>query len=429
MISNDFRKYIYALGGLLVLAYLVKVAMESGDFKVYLEAAKYIEAKKSPYNVWFFVSEGNYNLYLYSPLWASILIPFSHLPDFISNLVWLLANVYFIYRIWDLLSKYIDTNGLSKNQLKWIFILTFVMSIRFILYNFDMIQMTIFLLWGCLESLRLIKEKHFLIGGILLALIINIKILPVVLIPYLLYRGFYKGVMIAFLFGVFFLFLPSFVVGWSNNLLLLSDWWGVINPNNAEHLMESDLGPHSLTALIPSLITETDGALPYKRNMLNLNTTTTIYILNSVRLLLIILTIYFLKWPPFTTAKSKLNELREIGFILLLIPLIFPHQQKYAFVLAMPAIYYLIHFVIFNYNSRKLTMTKATWIIIISSIAFSFILMTLSTDGLSGRDLNRITQYYRTITWGALILILALVLSSPSITNKTNELRLTKTKN
>ncbi len=418
MNQEKLKKGFYVVVGVLVSAFCIKLAFNNGDFKVFLEAAKLLKAGENPYNVWIFVSEGNYCLYFYSPLWVVLLTPFADLPNFIPNLIWLVANLFFLYRSWILLKQYVEKFYLSIKQLRWLLFLCLLMSFRFIMYNFGMIQMTLFLLWGCLESIRLMRDQKPGWGGVLLALVINIKIVPIVLVPYLLYRRYFKGLLYVLIFTTAFLFLPAIYTGWNQNLYLLSEWWVVINPGNAEHLIEAELGPHSLTALIPTLLTETSGALPIKRNLLHLSEHHAIMVLNIFRLALILFTLYFLKWPPFAGAKTKLTQLRELAYLILLIPLIFPHQQKYAFVLTLPALFYLSHFIVVNYSYKNIVLTKPGWYLLITLLCGSFILMTLSTDGLVGRDFNKITQHFKTITWGTLLLIWALVIAKPQITEK-----------
>jgi len=428
MRHKKFTKYIYPILILIAVAYCIKEALGNGDFKVFLEASKLVRNGENPYNEWIFVSEGNYCLYFYSPLWAILLIPFSYLPNFIPNIIWLFSNLFFLYRIFHLLKGFIDLNAITKRQLFWIIILCILMSIRFILYNFGMIQMTIFILWAVLESYRLIKDNKVVYGGMLLALAINIKILPIVILPYLLYRSYIKGFVWTLVFSIAFLFLPIIYTGWSTNNFLLTEWWSVINPTNSEHIVETDLGLHSLTALIPNLLTKTTGKLSISRNIVNLNETTAIVVLNIIRVSLIVLSLYFLKWPLFKTAKNMLFQLRELSYIILIIPLIFPHQQKYAFVLIIPALYYLIHFGIINLAYRNQVMSGLRWYTFIVIMCLTFILMTLSTDGVIGRELSNIAQHFKTITWGALLLIFALILADPLITFKTKKLQITKPK-
>ncbi len=253
-ISSAWQRYIPWLAGVLILGFLIKTATANGDFKVLLEAAKLIAAGKNPYHLWIFVSEGNYDLYYYSPLCALLLVPFTYLPYFIPNFIWLLANAWFLYRTWVLLNKYIAIHCLTRGQKGWLLLVTIVLSARYILYNFEMMQMTVFLLWGSLESLSQFKKGRAIPGSLLLALIINIKILPIVLLPYLIYRKESKAALYTLLFSVFFLLLPALFTGWQGNLQLLSSWWNSINPVNAEHLAETDLGLHSLTATERALL-------------------------------------------------------------------------------------------------------------------------------------------------------------------------------
>jgi hypothetical protein len=413
MPNTNIKRIIPYLLFILVLGFLIMLALRNGDFNLFLEAAKLVAAKKNPYHEWLSIVKENYGYYFYSPLWATLLIPFSYLPNVIPNFIWLLANAWFLYRIWILLLKFIDLQNLSGKQYKWLLFFSILLNARFILYNFELIQMTVFLLWGALESLDLFRNRKFLSGGALLALIINIKILPLVLIPYLIYRKEFRGTLSTLFFSIIYLFLPGLFLGWSNNLFMLSEWWSVINPGNAEHLLEMDLGIHSLTALIPALLMKTEGVLPFSRNIFNLDIETTTFILNAVRTGLVIFTLYFLKWPPFKQAKSRLNEIHELSYIFLLVPLIFPHQQKYAFLLASPAFFYISYFIIYNFRSPSRMINKTTASVIIILFILSFALMTLSTDGVIGRNLNQVTQYYKTITYGAMILIILLIICTP----------------
>lgn len=397
-------------------------ALGNGDFKVFLEAAKLLRNHENIYNNWIYVSEGVYCFYFNSPLFALILIPFSYLPNFIPNLIWLLLNVYFLYRIWQLIIKYFDLKGFDSNSKNLLIVLSFLFTLRFILDNFGMIQMTIYILWSVFESLESFKNKQNFKGGAILALAINIKILPVVLIPYLIYRNQLKPVLITTVFFIIFLFIPSVFFGIGFNNFMLCEWWNVINPLNSEHLIETDLGLHSLTALIPTLLHKTTGEIDCIRNFVDLDIGYVELILNSVRIFFILFTLYFLKNFPFKAARSKTHEIWEISYIILLIPLIFPHQQKYAFVLIFPSVAYVIYFLtsLYKYNHKE--YIKSTWKIVVISLIIVFILTTISTDGIIGRELNRITQHYKTITYGTILLLILLAKCDPRYIDKNKTL-------
>ncbi len=411
------RKFGPYILGMIVLAYIVKLAMGDGDFKVFLEAAKLVKSGEDPYQKWIYIKEGHSCLYFYSPLFALVLIPFSYLPNIVPNLLWLLFNSWCIYRIAKLLVHYIDTEILSTRQLQWILALTLFLNLRFILYNFTLIQVTLFLVWGMLESLRLFREGKFWYGGMLLALVINIKILPIVLLPYLIYRKEFKGAGITLFFLCIYFLLPAFFVGWEFNKTLHLSWWGTINPSNQEHLIEAGLGPHSLTALIPVLLTPSTGELPNVRNILNLDPATAILIMNACRLILVVLTLFVLKLPMFTKTKSKPDELREIAYIFLIVPLIFPHQQKYAFVFLIPAIFYVATYMVSLYELKDPRHNRKFNFLLILSIIF-FILTTLTTDGLIGKQLNQLSQHFKLVTYGTLVLVWILLLCKPESLNQ-----------
>ncbi len=407
------KKFATLLFALFWLLFLIKEAFGNGDFAVYLKAAERVANGESPYNEWIFIDVGNYCQYYYSPLWLVLLLPFQKVAYFAPNLIWLLANTYFLYRIFKLLRTYLPVEGLSKKAIGLITLLSLALSARFILYNFQMIQMTPFILWGALESVYLFKKNKPIWGGVILALIINIKIIPLVLLPYLLYRKYYHGFFATLFFYFVFMFLPAIVLGWEYNMSLLSDWWFSINPMKSDNLIEMQKGAHSLSALIPHLLTETEGTLDYRRHVMSFSPKTAILITNFIRAGLISLSLYFLKWPPFVQVKSKRSELRELSYLLLLIPLIFPRQQKYAYAFAIPALYYLNYFLMVYGKEQKLFVSALRYKSILVLCILSFVLMTLSTDGVVGKEFYQITQHYKTITWGALLLVAALVMARP----------------
>ncbi len=405
----------YTIGFLLVLlvAYLAILAKEKGDFRCFLEAAGLMREGKNIYGV--YLSDG-IGLYYYSPLFAMLLVPFTYVPPFIPNLLWLIFSAFLVYRIWKLIREDFDLTAFSKKQINLLIFITFACMIRFLLYNFGLIQMTIFMLWAILESNRLFDQNKPVQGSILLALAINIKLLPLVVLPYLVYRKKYKPFLWTILFLIVFLFLPVLFIGYETNSFLLSEWWHVINPSQKGHQFETEWGVHSLTALVPTLLMVTEGELTMKRNIMNLSPDLVSKITLLVRLLFIVFTLYFL-----TNNKNKvitaIQKNWELAYITLVIPLIFPHQQKYVFYMLFPAIAYITYFLIYVHNTNYTVIRKSKWNVIVGLMIMAFALMTLTTDGLIGRHYNNITQHYKTITYGAVLIAVALAISNPRYLN------------
>jgi hypothetical protein len=272
-----------------------------------------------------------------------------------------------------------------------------------------MVQLSIFLLFCCLEAVHQAQKGKTWLSALLLALGIVIKLLPLVVLPYLLYRKLWKPLPMMLLFIGLFLLFPAFLFGWEMNLDLLRDWWSIINPGNAEFVAEQNKfgeGVHSLSALLAAYFSDTPSfmGIDSPRVITVLSHEALSSLLSALRFFFIACALYFLRTRPFKPAISKVHQLWELSYILAVVPLIFPHQQKYAFFFLVPAIIYVV------YHFLLSTRTKLTAGLLI----LFFVLSVLTTDGLIGKQLNDLSEHYKTITFGAFELLLALARTDPS---------------
>lgn len=401
--KNTLKYFIFGIALILVI-YHTWQALGGVDFDVFLHAGEKIRNHQNVYQPPFIR-----NLqYFYSPLFALILSSFSSLPYWIPECIWLIFSCYWIYRSWILCTRYFNTSILSsKNYSIW-FWLCVLFSLRFILDNFTQVQMSIFLLWATLESLHLLKKRKIFIGAALLALAINIKILPILFIPYLFYRKKIKEGFLVILFLIVYLYLPILFIGYEYNHFLLNEWWKIINPTNPEHIIEATNGPHSLDAMLSVFITNTNNEMEFKRNILNLSFKEVNLIINITRLFFILLTLYFLKSLPFKTVSNTLKEFWEMSYLFLITPLIFPHMQIYNFIYVCPMIMYLLYFFIVQ-KQRNINVSFSIIYFGIISIMFTPII---------GRDvigayLFHLLQYYRILTFTAILLIPIALMANP----------------
>lgn len=375
----------------------VVTSVDGGDFDIYLEAARKLYAKQNIYAPPFIRGLQ----YYYSVFFAMALIPFSY-TVFLSELMWSLLSYFFLYRTYILIKSYFDLTKLNAKQYRTWVILIIILSIQFILYNVAMIQITFFLFWAVFESLHLISKKREMQAGILLGLAINIKLMPLVILPYLFYRGYFKALTITIALFILFLFLPAIFIGHDFNQILLSEWWKIINPANKEHMFETDIGTHSIVALLPVFLTDTTGEMPFKRNFLNLEPATVSLIVNIVRLLFIALSIFFLRSFPFKKEDNKLKLIWEISYFVMLIPLLLPHQQKYNFILVLPMIIYLLYFFINSYRNNTSPVYRVFFGLFIMSV---LIYTPLYGSDIIGKFLFRYTQHFRLLTFCTIFLI------------------------
>jgi len=337
-------------------------AHKGGDFDVFLQAADKLWLGANPYEPPFIKDDLQY---YYSPFFAWVLMPFTMLSWWIPEFAWLLFSAWCYYRCWKLIEQYLNPKYLSRNQYVFWIISTLLILFRYINDNFHMIQMTFFLLWVCLESTDLVWKKRPIAGGALLGLGIAIKAMPLPFVAYWLYRKKFKA--------------P---------------------------------GLHSLTAFVPVYFTQTVGLIPVQRNFFNYSAEEAMVITNAARFLLVVGTLFFVGLEPFVDKVSSRRRLHETAYICLCIPLLFPHQQKYAFLFVMPAVAWLIYWFLARKQASK-PMQGVHWRSLIWFVA-ALMVLTLTVRGVLGRYGYDWAQHFRVMTVGVLMLIPVLYRCKPA---------------
>lgn len=274
------------------------------------------------------------------------------------------------------------------------------------LFNISQVQMTVFICWTIFKCIHLLENNKNIFAAVLLALIINIKIMPIVFLPYLLYRKYYKAFSFTIFFSLVYIFIPIFFIGYEYHSLLLNSWWNEINPIANKNLLETEKLYQSLTSAIPVLLTPNTTYMGLKRNILSLSVKEAQLIMNLIRALLILFTLFFLNSLPFKKAASKLNTYWELSYLFLITPLIFPHQNKYAYFFLLPSFIYIIYFLIVKYRQYS------------SFLLFYVFMITTPFTPFIGRDiigkyLFDLFQFYRLMVFATIFLIPVLYYCHP----------------
>jgi hypothetical protein len=234
--------------------------------------------------------------------------------------------------------------------------------------------------------------------------------MPIIILPWLLYRRLFKPSFYVIFFVVLSFFISAAMIGWKYNMELHASWWNLINPSNKIHLIDVDEPEfHSLTTLFPTLLMENVGGpfdLKLKRNIANLSVETVTMIIQISRIFLVCLTLYFLRSLPFRKVQSRLHQWWELSYIFLITPLIFPHQQFYAFFFMLPAIFYIVYYLIVNYPAEKLSRIGLC----------VFFVLTSFVGGMLGFA-RHFSSHYKLITYGSLMLVFLLAHARPSKLN------------
>lgn len=391
---------------LLLLLWSALSASNENDFDIFLDAGMKI---KNHINI--YLPPFKYNLpYLYSPFFALLLSPLSWLPYGLIEFFWMLFMFYNLFDLWRMSKTYFNLHNLRNTQVNLWLGATIFYILTTTLFNISQVQMTVFICWILFKCIDLLENNKNILPALLLALVINIKIMPIVLLPYLLYRKYYQAFSLTIIFSIILIFIPVLFLGFDYHALLLQSWWKVINPASNENLLETEKLYQSLTSAIPVLLTDNTLYMGFKRNILNTSLQTAQVITNIFRVVLIMITLLFLSTKPFKKANTKLNIYWELCYILLITPLIFPHQHKYAYFFLLPCFIYLIYFIIIKY--KEFSKILLTFIILIT-IPFTPI---IGKDVIGG-FLFDLFQFYRIMVYASILLIPVLYYCNPDKLN------------
>jgi hypothetical protein len=407
--TDTLKKYLFlSFAGIALAIYVFIESQGNGDLFIYLSASSDVFDGVNIFEKKYV--EGYH--YFYSVLFAIVLKPFSYLPLQLANLIWLALNLFLVIRIFMLIKNLLPLHDFTKKELLILRIGGFLFSLRFIHENLHHLQITILILFLSLQGMQLVfsnKPKPFW-GALLIALGINIKLLPIVLVPYLFYRGFFKAGVYIILIYAGLMFVPALVIGWEQNQLLLATWSELINPFNSNHVLDTEERSfHGLSTLLSTLLVQNPGdvyALNIKRNIADISIEQLNVILNTLRGLLVLFTFYFLRSKPFQSNVGLKHRFWELSYILLLIPLIFPHQQHYGFLFICPAFIFCLYYFLRN---RK-TFSKGKYYFMMSLGIVIYMLCNLK---LILGNYNEYYEHFKILTYGALLLIILLAMCVP----------------
>lgn len=401
------RNSLTVLAFLLILSYIVAKALEGGDFIGYLAAADALYHYHNCYNTLFtYAGRPVFVQYSYSPAFAIMLIPFSQLPPIFSTILFLCTFPLMIFRIHQITCKRLGLNMLSPHVITIWALLLYASTLRYFLHNFEMVQANLLLLYLSMEGLYQIDEKrNNLSGAVLIALGAIIKILPAIFIPYLFLKKHYKAGIFCSLILAALIFAPLPFWGWSFTSTLLTDWWGIINPWRPEYTTQASVyggaGIQNLSAFISAVFSS--GTFRHFLPALAFFTPETVKLIITVlQLSLMLFTLYFTTKTVMRPYGNVVDFAAE-AYVFLITPLVFPHQQKYAFVFIYPA----YAFIYYCFLTQQKTARPFYYALALAS----FLLLTLTSDAFIGQHLSTLLQHYRIITVGAFILILLLVLT------------------
>lgn len=355
------------------------------DFDVFFNAGKRILLGENIYGEPHFI-----NLkYFYSPLFASFLSVFQSVDIQIVKVFWFVINSVLFFR-----SLYIIQSWIPKeNKYKALaFFLALLMTGKIILINYTFNQITIIILWTLLEAIFQLKHQRHWLAVLLLCIGINIKILPIVMVPYFIYISGkpLKILLLGLLILGATVFLPALWLGWDYNLYLISEWGKTLNPVSKIHAVQTyEYGLLDMGALVSKYLSAEEVQLEPVLNIVAWSDSTVFAIINFLRVFLLGSVVYFAVKMK-VSIKGIHPHLIVSGAFMALIPLCFPHQREYSYLMFLP---------IFSFSLIVLLQKKFSWQAVFF-IFFGLLSGLLTWRDFVGETIEKIFLYHRLITMG-----------------------------
>lgn len=394
--------------GIIALFFIIRSYSRGNDINVYLYASKQFFTGEDIY------SNNPFNFYLYSPFFAMVMGVFSWAPLAVGRMLWTGLNLFLLYRSGVILYQWLKPHFNLKTPFKIaFFLIVFLLLVKGVNHNLKLGQITIMLLWLMVEGVDLVlyRDKKYW-GVALIALGVMIKVIPGIALFFLLIKKEFKAVAVGGVMIISSLIIPAVIVGWEANVELTRHWFETINPKRGKYVLEDNSGCQSLNALLPAYLYDFPNGEKIEgqdRTILSLPYKTVVNILQFSRVLLLIA---FIGVCLVGLQKHRLAPLLvywQMSFMLLMVIAFFPHQMKYALILAVPAWAFLlltILNVLQNKTFSKLILQHKIRIII-SVLIVTGILIT--TRGVLGKQGMLLADYYHVT--GLLVLLGMVVLA------------------
>ncbi len=348
--------------GLLLLWPILRSISTSNDLNIFFSAAERLTQLKNLYKPGY-DSEGWVLNYYYSPLFATLLAPFTFLPKttflpdqvplalIILKIVWATLMVWMIsdmVRIIKTIFPNLKTNSnadlpsLIVNQInfaafrKGLFWAIFgFITWRWCFLNILYGQMTILILWGCMRAFE--YPTSFTIRRIwTLPLGVNIKVLPIYLYGLFFLQGKFRTLLTLIALLAATILLPYLYLPYEYHNELIGAWLENINPFSQSHIIEVGEGGFvDFGALVTKYFTSLHVPGEDRLMWFNMSKTGVFWITQSFRLLVLflsaLLVFQFKKLPSFSWKEFWL-----FAVFLGAIPIAFPHQRDYSLMLQLP---------------------------------------------------------------------------------------------
>ena len=378
------------------------------DIHVYLHSAGQFAAGQDIY------SHNPHNRYLYSPLFAMLMQPLAALEWSWARFLWLIVNGLAGVRVWILLQRLVQPWLPTSRRARWLLGAgVAILALEFLNQNLNLGQITLLILWLTVEGYLLVLGGRPIAGAALLALGINIKIVPALALVYLLVRRAWIGAGLTIAFVALSLILPALQIGWTRNVEMHERWAASINPGQSDYIFEQDKGCQSLNCILSAYLLDPEAPenRGYHPAWARLTAGALLPVIRATQLTVLLALLVPIIQHRRQRARDGLHTFREIGCLLVGTLLVFPHQMAYATLYAVPAAAY-----VFLYG-LALRRSGRSWrihevVLVAASVCLAALVAVQGRDLIGNAAVN-LFRFYRLLGLSAIVWMVALIAFRP----------------
>jgi alpha-1,2-mannosyltransferase len=246
----DGRRRRIVLGVLAVLTTVAFVVWirKAGDFAGYLAVGRLVLAGGDIYR------DAPPGVNTWPPFFSLVCVPLALLARptvYLARGVWIALNLGVLWLVLRLIARLVygrelrlAPDGAALSLASPEILVPLLCTGRYVMSNFEHLQVSLFLFALTLGGLRLATTGRAAAGGPLLGLAAAIKVMPIVFVPYLAYRGRWRAAGAAALATAAFSLSPVPVFGWERFRQYVAAWramvaagWPVGPPNQSVFAM------------------------------------------------------------------------------------------------------------------------------------------------------------------------------------------------
>ena len=278
------------------------------DFRVPRLAAERFLAHETLYRA----EDGHYQ-YKYFPAFALVMVPFTWLPRLVAEITWFTLTVAMTWMLLRLSVFALPDRRRAAKTLIW---LTLLLTTKFLVKEIGFGNFNLPLALLILGAVIAAQKGSPTTAGALVAAAVFVKPYALLFVPWLAWRLGWRALAAFGLVFIVGLLMPAMFYGWQGNITLLKSWYGVVTATTAPNLIGvENMSFASLWA-----------------KWIEPGPTAAALALASVIVAVIAGLVLMWRWRG-----SADPNYHEVGYFLVLIPLISPQGWDYVLLIAMPA--------------------------------------------------------------------------------------------